>query len=368
MHIIDLAITKKDNRQVLCFRFKYHVGINDMFNKWSACKWSNSLKCWFMEANYLDFLSFAQAHDGHLSYSNAADIIPLLKNAELKNKKQEVTVPAAYVQKLEVMRYSKSTQKHYVSCLMEFIAYFEHKSMHIESLTSDDILMYMNYRVNVDGISETYQNQLINAIKFYYEKVLGRDRDRYVIDRPRGTYKLPTVFSEDEVTEIMKQVHNRKHYAMLATIYSAGLRVSELINLKVTDIDSKLNVIWIRSSKGKKDRSTLLSERTLNILRNYYKEYKPRRYLFEGMDGKPYSARSIQSILKKAMRQAGIQKRGSVHTLRHSFATHLLEHGVDLRYIQFLLGHASPKTTEIYTHVSTKKLSKIVSPFDKLII
>jgi integrase/recombinase XerD len=321
-----------------------------------------------MEANCNDFLEFAKAHDGRIAYSNAAEIVPLLRDAHIKNKKQYVEVPAAYVQKLEVMRYSKSTLKHYVLCLSEFIAYFEYKQMSIEQLTSDDILMYMNYRVNVDGISETYQNQLINAIKFYYEKVLGRDRDRYVIDRPRSTYKLPTVFSEDEVAEILKHVHNKKHYAMLVTIYSAGLRVSELINLKIKDIDSKLNVIWIRSSKGKKDRSTLLSERTLTILREYYKAYKPRHYLFEGMDGKQYSARSIQNILKKAMQEAGIQRRGSVHTLRHSFATHLLENGVDLRYIQFLLGHVSPKTTEIYTHVSTKKLSKITSPFDRLSI
>jgi site-specific recombinase XerD len=321
-----------------------------------------------MEANCNDFLAFAKAHDGKITYSNASEIISQLRDAHIKNNKLHVEVPAVYIQKLEVMRYSKSTMKHYVLCLGEFIAYFEYKNQKIDNLTSADILMYMNYRVNVDGISESYQNQLINAVKFYYEKVLGHDRERYVIDRPRSTYKLPTVFSEEEVAEILKQVRNKKHYAMLVTIYSAGLRVSELINLKVNDIDSKLNVIWIRAAKGKKDRSTLLSERTLHILRAYYKAYRPKHYLFEGMDGKPYSARSIQNILKKAMQEAGIKKKGSVHTLRHSFATHLLENGVDLRYIQFLLGHVSPKTTEIYTHVSTKKLSKITSPFDRLLM
>ena len=150
------------------------------------------------------------------------------------------------------------------------------------------------------------------------------------------------------------------------TIYSCGLRMSELLNLKISDIQSDRNLLLVRGAKGNKDRNTLLSTTTLALLRKYYKAYKPKEYLFEGPSGSKYSARSVQNIVKHSIRGAGIKRPASAHTLRHSFATHLLENGTDLRYIQTLLGHSSPKTTEIYTHVSTKGLREVVSPIEKL--
>jgi integrase/recombinase XerD len=195
---------------------------------------------------------------------------------------------------------------------------------------------------------------------------LGGQRKVYYIDRPRREKTLPTVLSEEEITLIINAVENIKHKAILMTIYSAGLRISEAINLKLKDIDSKRMQIRIEQSKGKRDRYTLLSTKTLEILRIYFLEYKPKIWLFEGQGGEQYSDRSIQNILKMALSKTNIKKHITVHTLRHSFATHLLENGTDLRYIQNLLGHESSKTTEIYTHITTKGFDQIKSPLDKL--
>ncbi|WKU18568.1 tyrosine-type recombinase/integrase [Advenella alkanexedens] len=177
---------------------------------------------------------------------------------------------------------------------------------------------------------------------------------------------LPVVMSEEETIRVLRAIENVKHKAILMTIYSAGLRISECINLKIKDIDSKRMQIRIEQSKGKRDRYTILSEKTLIILRTYFMEYKPKDYLFEGQKGGAYSSRSIQNIFKAAVLKAKIQKEVTVHTLRHSFATHLLENGTSLCYIQSLLGHSSSKTTEVYTHITTKGMEQLKSPMDLL--
>jgi integrase/recombinase XerD len=220
--------------------------------------------------------------------------------------------------------------------------------------------------VNERNISGSYQNQSINAIKFYYERVIGGQRKIYTIDRPRKEKMLPEVLSEEEMVKILNATQNLKHKAILMTIYSAGLRISELINLRIKDIDSKRMQIRVEQAKGKKDRYTLLGTKTLEVLRKYVAEYKPKVWLFEGVKGEQYSTSSIQANLKIAVDKVGINKRITVHTLRHSFATHLLEAGTDIRYIQSLLGHSSGKTTEIYTHITTKGFDQIKSPLDKL--
>jgi site-specific recombinase XerD len=241
----------------------------------------------------------------------------------------------------------------------------------VDDLEEKDIMDFSTHLVINRKVSSSYQNQAINAIKFYFEKVKGGPRKFYPIDRPQREKILPEVCSEEEVVSILKNTSNLKHRAILTTIYSAGLRISELINLKISHIDSNRMQIRVEQSKGKKDRYTLLSPKTLKLLREYIKEYRPNFYLFEGQGSAketpvPYAARSIQAILKESAKKAGITKSISVHTLRHSFATHLLEHGTDLRYIQSLLGHESSKTKEIYTHVTTKGFDQIKSPLDKL--
>jgi site-specific recombinase XerD len=215
-------------------------------------------------------------------------------------------------------------------------------------------------------VSTSYQNQAINAIKFYFEKVLGGKRATYSIDRPKKEKALPVVLSEEEIVRIFKNIENCKHKAILMVIYSAGLRISECVNLKIKDIDSNRMQLRIEQSKGKKDRYTLLSSKTLNFLRDYFKVYRPSVYLFEGQFGNQYSTRSIQTIFQETVKKAGITKRVTVHSLRHSFATHLLENGTNLRYIQSLLGHSSSKTTEIYTHITTKGFDQLKSPLDHL--
>ena len=286
---------------------------------------------------------------------------PRLKPEEVVNYRQ---VPACYLDKLTVLRYSNNTIKTYKDCFCEFINYYSTKD--INEVTQEEIQAYLLYLVEERQVSTSYQNQAINAIKFYYEKVLRGPRRIYYIERPRKEKLLPSVLSEAEVKKIIESISNLKHKCLIMTCYSAGLRISEALNLKPTDIDSKRMMIHIRGGKGKKDRITLLSVRLLEILREYFKLYKPGEYLFTGQMGGPYSERSAQLVLKEAARKAGITRHVTLHTLRHSFATHLLENGTDLRYIQSLLGHSSPKTTQIYTHITTKGFDQIKNPLDNL--
>ena len=273
--------------------------------------------------------------------------------------------PEEYIMKLREMRYSPKTIKLYGSMFEEFINYYPMQE--IKTIDEPAIIKFLRFLVTERKISITYQNQSINAIKYYYEKVLGGQRKFYFIDRPNKEKTLPSVLSTQEVIDILKQTENIKHKAILMTIYSAGLRISESINLKFKDIDSDRMQIRVEQGKGKVDRYSLLSVRTLIILREYYKQYRPTVWLFEGVKkGEQYSTRSIQQVFQDAVHKAGITKDVSVHTLRHSFATHLLENGTDLRYIQSLLGHANSKTTEIYTHITTKGFDQIKSPMDTL--
>jgi site-specific recombinase XerD len=271
--------------------------------------------------------------------------------------------PLEYIEHLEVRRYSLNTARTYVHLFVQFMNYLEGKDL--LEVTEPDIKAFMSTIVR-QGKSASYQNQMINAIKFYYEQVLDMPQRFYDFGRPRKSQKLPTVLSEQEVTRIIDNTPNLKHKAILVTIYSCGLRLSELLNLKIEDIDSDRRLVWVRCAKGNKDRKSVLSETTLVLLRQYYKAYRPKTYLFEGGPGHCYSPKSVQQILKRALAASGIRKPASPHTLRHSFATHLLENGTDLRYIQTLLGHSSPKTTEIYAHVSTKSFQGVVSPIDRL--
>ncbi len=261
-------------------------------------------------------------------------------------------------------RYSQNTQDIYYSYFKDFCFYFRKEEL--ENITTAQINLYITYLIKSKNISISQQNQRINAIKFYYEKVLGREKQYYELHRPKKEHKLPKVLSKNEVKRIFDVTINLKHKCILMLIYSAGLRRSELLNLTLTNIDSKRMVITINGAKGKKDRISLLSDNLLQLLRQYYKEYRPKKYLFEGQNGGKYSPTSVANILKKAAQKAGIRKNVTPHMLRHSFATHLLEQGTDLRYIQELLGHENSKTTEIYTHVSKKAIDKIINPIDDL--
>ena len=244
-----------------------------------------------------------------------------------------------------------------------FINHF--KATELSSINENSIHDYLQSLVH-QGKSSSYLNQMINSIKFYYEVVLEMPNRFYSIDRPAKKQSLPKVISKEEVLGIINNTNNIKHKCIVSLLYSAGLRRAELLNLKFEDIDSKRMVINVRSGKGNKDRITLLSESVLQNLRSYYKIWKPKVYLFEGKSGIKYSGTSVAKIIKNAATKAKINKTVTPHMLRHSFATHLLEDNVDLRYIQALLGHNSTQTTEIYTQVAITNIKNIKSPFDSL--
>ena len=272
--------------------------------------------------------------------------------------------PEGYLRKLTELRYSIKTIKTYKTMFEEFINHYP--KTELEEIDDRQIIDFLQYLVIERKISTSYQNQSINAIKFYYERFLGRPRKLYLIERPNKEKMLPVVLNEAEIIHTFRQVTNIKHKAIIMLIYSSGLRLGELLNLKINDIDSKRMQVFIRQAKGRKDRYTLLSKKMLPILRQYFAEYRPKEWLFEGAKGMQYSESSVQAIVTEAFRKAGINKKASTHTLRHCFGTHLLENGTDLRYIQALMGHASSKTTEIYTHVTTKGFDQIINPMDKL--
>lgn len=282
--------------------------------------------------------------------------------SRLSELKPNVELPAQYYEILIRKRYSPNTIKTYICYMKSFLEEFHDRKL--ESISTQQINDYILKLIRTKGISPSQQNQRINAIKFYYEKVLGRDKLVLSIERPRRARELPRVLSEEEVVSILKSIDNLKHKSIISTIYSAGLRRSELINLRKQDVLYDRKIIFIRGSKGKKDRNTILSDLQAILLQKYLLEYKPNYWLFEGNNRNQYSATSIAKILKRAAAKAGVDKRVTPHMLRHSFATHLLEHGVDIRYIQEILGHDSSKTTEIYTHISTNAFEKIRSPLD----
>lgn len=270
--------------------------------------------------------------------------------------------PSIVFDKLKELRYSDSTIKTYTNFLSIFFTH--HYMYQPNEITNDQVRAYMRHLVQEREVSESYQNQMINAIKFYYEKILGSSKQIYFIDRPKKSRSLPTVLSQEETIKLLKSITNIKHKTALTIIYSAGLRISELINLKINDIDFDKKRIHLIAAKGKKDRYVQLANRTDQLIHYYLKRYNPEVYMFEGFKGGKYSATSIQKFIKKYARDIGITKQITPHSLRHSFATHLLEKGIDLRYIQYILGHSSSKTTEIYTHITQVGINRITNPLD----
>jgi site-specific recombinase XerD len=260
-------------------------------------------------------------------------------------------------------KYSYKTIKGYLYYNRDFLNFTGKLPSDIKD---SDIKDYLLYLAEEKQSATSTLNQAINDLKFYYGMKL-RKKFVYEVKRPKKDKKLPVVLSKQEIAKILDSVDNIKHKAILMLVYSAGLRVGEVVKLRPEDIDRKRMLIHIKGSKGRKDRYTILSETALKFLRHYWKKYKPGKWLFEGArDGRYISTRTVQAIFEHAREKAGIRKNVTVHSLRHSFATHLLETGTDLRYIQELLGHKSSKTTEISTYVSSKAIGKIRSPLDSL--
>lgn len=269
-----------------------------------------------------------------------------------------------YQEKLTNQRYGDSTIRNYEVQFRKFLMYLRKKQM--PEINELAINHYMTHLTTIRRASISTQNVCINAIKFYLEKVQKGERKVYYNERPRKEQKLPTVLSEEEIVRLLEKTRNLKQRTLLLLIYSAGLRISEALNLRWTDLDRDRKTITVRQGKGKKDRITLLSQIATEFLRRYRTAYETADYIFEGMHGGAYSARSVNNTIKRSAKAAGISKSVSAHTLRHSFATHLLEHGTDMRYIQVLLGHENVRTTERYAHVTKRGFEGLRSPLDNL--
>lgn len=266
---------------------------------------------------------------------------------------------------LEHKHYSNLTIKSYTECVRTFFRF--HKGVLPEQITKTHLIQFNQGYIIKRKYSTTYQNQFVNALKLYLKEMFRLPIPEEDLERPRKEKKLPNVLSKEEVALLLKKTTNIKHKLLLSITYACGMRRAEVLHLKLEEIDLNRQVIFIRQSKGKKDRMIPLPVSIRAQLQAYLLAYQPVVYLFEGTQaGKPYSEGSFQALMQQALERAGITRKVSLHTLRHSYATHLLESGTDLRYIQELLGHSSSKTTEIYTHVSAKKISEIRSPLDDL--
>jgi len=266
---------------------------------------------------------------------------------------------------LKLKGYSPKTQAAYLGYMKNFVRYFGRSPA---KMGEEEIREYLYHLVTEKDLGDSSINNAYSALKFFYKTTLGRDWNVAKIPRRKTEKRLPVVLDGSEIKQLFAVTTNLKHRALLMTTYSAGLRVSETAHLKVSDVDSKRMQLLVAQGKGKKDRYALLSPVTLNLLRDYWRQYRPFSWLFPGrLPERPISTRSIQKVFEKAKRKAGIKKPATVHTLRHSFATHLLEAGTDIYHIQKLLGHTSPKTTAIYIHLRRQDLLNIVSPLDSLL-
>ena len=361
--------------------------------------------CWYVPARNLlqseleillkdkACLDFSALKENKNQASNVANFENRQINLHLKRTRSETTLPLVIIPtataakkpvnkllalseegraKLETFRlwlrskrYSESTVVTYCDALQTFLRYFANKA--VMEITNEDLISFNNHYILANKFSSSFQNQVVNAVKLFFRTIELKSLETELVHRPKQATVLPNVLSKEETKRLLLALRNVKHKTMLSLVYSCGLRRSELLNLKLPDIDSNRKLVIVRQAKGKKDRIVPLSDKILILLREYYVAYKPLQWLFEGqVKGERYDERSLANVLKQAVEKAEINKPVTLHWLRHSYATHLLESGTDLRYIQEILGHSRSRTTEIYTHVSNKSIQKIISPFDSL--
>ncbi len=357
-------------RQIRIFvRFRYNQPLIDHLKKLEGHRWSASKKSWYfqdtpgmVEKIKVHFKEMAQITDKTRNMP-AINRKGLLKSRNISESTQKHL--QGFIKFLHGKRYSESTVYTYSTFIADFLDYLKNKDINAINnrdveLFCEDVLVPFNYSVNS-------QRQFISAVKQLKAYMPQLQIDNFSLERPRKTMMLPTVLSKEEILRLLINTRNLKHRAALTLMYSSGLRISELLNLELSNINTERRQVFVRSGKGRKDRVVIFAESFLPMMKNYLATYRPQKYFIEGKPYEKYSAESVRSIVKRSARLSGIKKRVTPHTLRHSFATHLLENGVDIRYIQELLGHSSPKTTMIYTHVSRKDILSIQSPLDAAI-
>ncbi|MDR0294618.1 MAG: site-specific integrase [Prevotellaceae bacterium] len=325
-----------------------------MREKFSTAKWSVSKRCWYLpDLKYIriELGMIAKTEPGKTVFKQ----IHPINQVALKRMNELLLLKA----------YSPNTIKIYCTEFAQLLYLL--KDTPVNTLTPERMRAYLLYCVTKLKLSENIIHSRLNAIKFYFEQVLHHDKLFFEeIPRPKKRQSLPKVLNKNDIAKLFTKVGNLKQLLMLKLCYGMGLRVSEVVNLKIIDIDSQRMLVHIESAKGKRDRYVTLPSSILDDLRSYYRNYHPKTYLFEGQYGGQYSIRSVQAVFKNAMQKAKINKSVGIHGLRHSYATHLLECGTDMFFIQKLLGHKDIKTTEIYAKVSNRQLGSVKSPLDDL--
>lgn len=340
-----------NNKKVIWISFPYDKNLISELRNAVKAYWNPAYKKWYVTDNkhYRNLFNIEVDYIGN----SAQEITPI--NLEELNR---------FINELKLKAYSPNTIKTYSSEFIQLLKII--KNYPVKDLTPEKIKAYLLYCIQTLKLSENAIHSRMNAVKFYFEKVLHQEKMFLNIPRPKKPSTLPKAISTKDIKKMLEQIENLKHQLLLKICYGMGLRVSELVNLKITDIDSNRMQVHIRAGKGKVDRYAILPDSILEDLRKYYRIYKPKDYLFEGQHGGQYSVRSVQQVFKNAMNKAKINKKVGIHSLRHSYATHLIEQGTDIRFVQELLGHKNIKTTMIYTGLTDATKRKIKSPLDNL--
>jgi integrase/recombinase XerD len=394
METIILKPLQHRGQECIGIYCRQNATLNHYLQKDAGAKWSRTQKCWYValaEKNYQQLTKVlkgkAVLQNDELKkylFEKKSNVKPI----QLQAAKKEATLPpqnikvaspkqneviskenlyefTEYKNRLLLKGYSPSTVRTYCN---EFHTFLETlKRNNPKELTPQQLQRYILYCINQLKLSENTVHSRINAIKFYYEQILKNEKMFFDIPRPKKQTILPKVISKERIADLINSIENVKHKTIIMLTYACGLRVSEVVSLKLKHIDGQRKTIFIEKAKGKKDRVVSLNPNMLIMLREYYKQYQPKDYLFEGQfENEHLSERSMQQVMQNAKRKAGIIQDGSMHMLRHSFATHLLDKGIDVVFIQKLLGHNNIKTTLRYLHVTNKDLVHILSPLEDI--
>ncbi|MAY82664.1 MAG: hypothetical protein CMP59_00885 [Flavobacteriales bacterium] len=357
---------------------KRYIGLEFDYDKilTKICKrigaiWGKHQGIWYLDYNEENFEKILQVFRGEawvdirrFKQKQVEKIVNQKYHYEVDLSEQIAEELDVYVRKMRAKRYSASTFKSYLSILKRYFTYY--KLQKSEELTDDDLVNYMNDVVLPSGYSEVYQRQLIGALKLFYKYVHGEDREFSDVPKVRRSKKLPEVLSKEEVMELFECTNNLKHEFTLKLIYGCGLRVGDATKLKQRDIDLDRMVVHVKIGKGRKDRLVPFPKSLKEMYLRYLKRYNPREFVLEGQFGGPYSATSVNNIIKRACMIAGIKKHVTAHTLRHSFATHIISNGGSVYLLKEILGHASTKTTQIYIHLNEQDINSVENPLDRI--
>jgi len=401
-NLVTLKPIQHRDRECIGIYYDNSLLLNDLLYKHAGAKWSRTKRSWWIPLDrdsyqrlttalkgkaridnsllreYLEKKNEAVVDDGQSKPRNELSknkVVRVVRKTERANKatgykNEKIDAVNAHVlpkmeEQLKLRGYSPSTIRTYLGEMAQLICIL--KKVSVDRLSPEHLRRYLVYCYEKLHLTENTLHSRINAMKFYYEQVLKRDKFFWDIPRPKKHIQLPKVLSKEEIAALLRAITNVKHKTMIMLGYGCGLRVSEITALRITDLDENRRLLTVKKGKGKKDRIVSLSPVMLVMLREYLGSYKPTNFLFEGQGpGSAYSVRSLESIIQSAKSKAGIKKEGSMHMLRHSFATHLLDRGTDVVFIQKLLGHNNIKTTLRYLHVTNKDIASILSPIEDI--